>query len=284
MEPEHQPGGRSGAPNRPRRPGPPLLARRTSASAQARSAGGRRRRARRRRLRSMAKRQQRSASQQSAAPQPGQRVSEEGLRAGAVPAPGRAGQAPGVGPRRGRTARRSSSKVATPPARAARSSGSRSTSTRVSPGSPRFPRRPSASAASGTSSATSRTCRRPARSSCSTARWYNRAGVEKVMGFCTAEEYHRFLHQCPIFERMLVEDGILLRKYWFSRERRRAGGPVPVAPQGSDAAVEALADGPRVDRPLGGLLAGEGPDDGPHRHRRGAAGTSSRATTSGARG
>ena len=58
--------------------------------------------------------------------------------------------------------------------------------------------------------------------------WYNRAGVEKVMGFCTAEEYHRFLHQCPIFERMLVEDGILLRKYWFSvsdaeQERRFRG-------------------------------------------------------------
>ena len=46
--------------------------------------------------------------------------------------------------------------------------------------------------------------------------WYNRAGVEKVMGFCTPNEYRRFLHQCPIFERMLVEDGILLRKYWFS--------------------------------------------------------------------
>src|SRR5438876_9263029 len=46
--------------------------------------------------------------------------------------------------------------------------------------------------------------------------WYNRAGVEHVMGFCTKEEYHRFLHQCPIFERLLVEDGILLRKYWFS--------------------------------------------------------------------
>ncbi|MGH3365374.1 MAG: polyphosphate kinase 2, partial [Nocardioidaceae bacterium] len=46
--------------------------------------------------------------------------------------------------------------------------------------------------------------------------WYNRAGVERVMGFCTAKEYHRFLHQCPIFERLLVEDGILLRKYWFS--------------------------------------------------------------------
>jgi polyphosphate kinase 2 len=46
--------------------------------------------------------------------------------------------------------------------------------------------------------------------------WYNRAGVEKVMGFCSPEEHRRFLHQCPIFERMLVEDGILLRKYWFS--------------------------------------------------------------------
>ena len=46
--------------------------------------------------------------------------------------------------------------------------------------------------------------------------WYNRAGVEHVMGFCTKEQYGRFLHQCPIFERLLVEDGILLRKYWFS--------------------------------------------------------------------
>src|SRR5206468_10664594 len=46
--------------------------------------------------------------------------------------------------------------------------------------------------------------------------WYNRAGVEHVMGFCTPDEYHRFLHQCPIFERLLVEDGVLLRKYWFS--------------------------------------------------------------------
>ncbi|TYB70136.1 polyphosphate kinase 2 [Nonomuraea sp. PA05] len=46
--------------------------------------------------------------------------------------------------------------------------------------------------------------------------WYNRAGVERVMGFCTPDEYTRFLHQCPIFERLLVEDGILLRKYWFS--------------------------------------------------------------------
>ncbi|GAB2688503.1 polyphosphate kinase 2 [Thalassiella azotivora] len=46
--------------------------------------------------------------------------------------------------------------------------------------------------------------------------WYNRAGVERVMGFCTDDEYRRFLHQCPIVERLLVEDGVLLRKYWFS--------------------------------------------------------------------
>ncbi len=46
--------------------------------------------------------------------------------------------------------------------------------------------------------------------------WYNRAGVEHVMGFATAQEYQRFLHQCPIFERLLVEDGIMLLKYWFS--------------------------------------------------------------------
>jgi polyphosphate kinase 2 len=46
--------------------------------------------------------------------------------------------------------------------------------------------------------------------------WYNRAGVERVMGFCTDEQYHRFLRQCPAFERMLIDDGIILIKYWFS--------------------------------------------------------------------
>lgn len=46
--------------------------------------------------------------------------------------------------------------------------------------------------------------------------WYNRAGVERVMGFCTPAEHQRFLRQCPVFERLLTEDGILLRKYWFS--------------------------------------------------------------------
>jgi polyphosphate kinase 2 len=46
--------------------------------------------------------------------------------------------------------------------------------------------------------------------------WYNRAGVEKVMGFCTPQEYELFLQQTPTFEQMLIDDGILLRKYWFS--------------------------------------------------------------------
>jgi len=57
--------------------------------------------------------------------------------------------------------------------------------------------------------------------------WYNRAGVERVLGFCTQAEYYRFLRQTPIFERLLVEDGIVLIKYWFSvsdeeQERRFA--------------------------------------------------------------
>jgi polyphosphate kinase 2 len=46
--------------------------------------------------------------------------------------------------------------------------------------------------------------------------WYNRAGVERVMGFCTDEEYREFLRSCPEFERMLIRAGIVLIKYWFS--------------------------------------------------------------------
>jgi polyphosphate kinase 2 len=54
--------------------------------------------------------------------------------------------------------------------------------------------------------------------------WYNRAGVERVMGFCSDEEYWEFMRTCPEFERMLVRNGVLLRKYWFSvsdREQER---------------------------------------------------------------
>ncbi|NNF55952.1 MAG: polyphosphate kinase 2 [Acidimicrobiales bacterium] len=63
--------------------------------------------------------------------------------------------------------------------------------------------------------------------------WYNRAGVEKVMGFCTEAEYREFLRSAPEFERMLVRSGIVLIKYWFSvsdeeqerRFRRRLTDP-----------------------------------------------------------
>jgi polyphosphate kinase len=63
--------------------------------------------------------------------------------------------------------------------------------------------------------------------------WYNRAGVEHVMNFCTEEEYQEFFRSCPEFERMLVRSGIILLKYWFSvsdeeqarRFEERAGNP-----------------------------------------------------------
>ena len=96
--------------------------------------------------------------------------------------------------------------------------------------------------------------------------WYNRAGVEKVMGFCTPQEHALFLRQTPIFEQMLIEDGILLRKYWFSvsddEQLRRFRSRL----QRPGAAVEAQPDGPGVDLPVGGLLARQGRDDGAHRH------------------
>ncbi len=50
--------------------------------------------------------------------------------------------------------------------------------------------------------------------------WYNRAGVERVMGYCTDEQYERFMRQAPEFERMLVDSGIRLVKFWFSVSRR----------------------------------------------------------------
>ncbi|MEU1215841.1 polyphosphate kinase 2 [Streptomyces sp. NPDC005791] len=49
--------------------------------------------------------------------------------------------------------------------------------------------------------------------------WYNRAGVERVMGFCTPPEYELFLQQCPAFEQMLVDDGMIVVKFWFSVSR-----------------------------------------------------------------
>jgi len=64
--------------------------------------------------------------------------------------------------------------------------------------------------------------------------WYNRAGVERVMGFCSEEEYWEFLRACPLFEEMLIKSGIILIKYWFSvsdaeqekRFRNRIANPI----------------------------------------------------------
>ncbi len=46
--------------------------------------------------------------------------------------------------------------------------------------------------------------------------WYNRAGVERVMGFCSDEQYRRFLADCPVFEKLITEDGLILIKYWLA--------------------------------------------------------------------
>ena len=51
--------------------------------------------------------------------------------------------------------------------------------------------------------------------------WYNRAGVERVMGFCTDAQYKEFLKQAPLFEKMLVDDGIMLVKYWLAVDQER---------------------------------------------------------------
>ncbi len=90
--------------------------------------------------------------------------------------------------------------------------------------------------------------------------WYNRAGVERVMGFCTEEEYQEFLRSCPEFERMLVRSGIILIKYWFS-----------VSDEEQERRFQARIDDPtkrwklspmdlRVARPLGRVLQGQGRD------------------------
>ena len=88
--------------------------------------------------------------------------------------------------------------------------------------------------------------------------WYNRAGVERVMGFCTDEEYEEFMRSCPEFERMLVRSGIILIKYWFSvsdeEQERRFQEP----DKGSDQALEAEPDGSRITPPLGGVFPGQG--------------------------
>ncbi|MGE0394701.1 MAG: polyphosphate kinase 2 [Vicinamibacterales bacterium] len=51
--------------------------------------------------------------------------------------------------------------------------------------------------------------------------WYNRAGVERVMGFCSDGEYRRFLRATPVFEKLLADDGLMIRKYWLAVDQRQ---------------------------------------------------------------
>ena len=100
--------------------------------------------------------------------------------------------------------------------------------------------------------------------------WYNRAGVERVMGFCTEEEYQEFLRSCPEFERMLVRSGIILVKYWFSVSDDEQERRFQAADRGPHQALEAQPDGPGVAGEVGGVLQGQGRDVRLHRHQAGA--------------
>ena len=74
--------------------------------------------------------------------------------------------------------------------------------------------------------------------------WYNRADVERVMGFCTEDEYREFMRSCPEFERMLVRAGIILIKYWFSVSDEEQEAPLPGPAGRSHQTLEAEPDGP----------------------------------------
>ena len=96
--------------------------------------------------------------------------------------------------------------------------------------------------------------------------WYNRAGVEKVMGFCTDEQYEEFMRQCPVIERGLIRDGIDPDQVLAVAVGRGAGAPLPGPHRQPGEALEAQPDGPLRAGALGGLRRGEGRDVRLHRH------------------
>ena len=100
--------------------------------------------------------------------------------------------------------------------------------------------------------------------------WYNRGGVERVLGFCTDEEYREWLRACPEFERMLVRSGIIAAQVLVLRERRRAGEALPGPRARSAEALEAEPDGLQVAREVGRVLQGQGRDVLLDGHPRGA--------------
>ena len=88
--------------------------------------------------------------------------------------------------------------------------------------------------------------------------WYNRAGVERVMGFCTAKQHAEFIRQVPLFEQMLVNDGISLTKLWFSVTSSEQRTRFTIRQVDPVAAVETVADGPGIAGQVGRLHRGQG--------------------------
>ena len=99
--------------------------------------------------------------------------------------------------------------------------------------------------------------------------WYNRAGIERVMGFCDDAQYEEFFRTVPEFEKMLVRSGIQLVKVLVLDHRRGAAAALSRPHPRSAQAVEAEPDGSRIAAPLGAVHAGQGSDAGPHPHPRG---------------
>ena len=97
--------------------------------------------------------------------------------------------------------------------------------------------------------------------------WYNRAGVERVMGFCSDEEYRRFLENCPVVEKYIVDGGIILIKFWLEVGKKEQAAAVRGPHRRPDAPMEAQSDGRPVVDPLVRLLPRPRHDAGSHRHR-----------------
>ena len=92
--------------------------------------------------------------------------------------------------------------------------------------------------------------------------WYNRAGVEHVMGFCTKEQHKQFLEVCPKFEKHIVDNGIRLIKYWLEVGNKEQKRRFEARVEDRLTAMEAQRYGPSVARAMVRLLTRQGPDAG----------------------
>ena len=84
--------------------------------------------------------------------------------------------------------------------------------------------------------------------------WYNRAGVEYVMGFCSKEQHHRFLERCPVIENYITSSGVILLKFWLEVSQRGTGTAFQGANRRPGAPMEAQPYGPPFPKPLVRLL------------------------------